>query len=82
MRRALSLGILVALASVSQLRAEDFTGAYAGVNAGYGFERGRDAKKPGVGPNRTVTAPASDDLPSSAAMAARSLGQARPTGSR
>ena len=82
MRRALSLGILVVLATASQARTEDFTGAYAGVNAGYGFERGRDAKKPGVAPHRTVTAPASDDLPPSAARAARSLGQARPTGSR
>ena len=82
MRRALSLGILVALATVSQVGAEDFTGAYAGVNAGYGFERGRDAKKPGVGPQRTVSAPSADDLPPSVAMAAKSLRQAQPASSR
>ncbi|MFK5596995.1 hypothetical protein ACFZ8E_08315 [Methylobacterium sp. HMF5984] len=78
MRRAVPFGILLALATAQQARAEDFTGAYAGVNLAYGFERGRDAKKPGPLPEKDAAVPSANDLPPSASMAAKSLRSSRP----
>ena len=80
MRRALSFAILLGLAT--SVQAEDFTGAYAGVNLGYGFEHGRDAKKPGAFPELSTGAPSANDLPPSASLAAKSLRATRPTTAR
>ena len=80
MHRALSLAILLGVATSA--RAEDFTGAYAGVNLGYGFARGRDAKAPGALPDARAEAPIANQLPPSASLAAKSLRASRPAVSR
>lgn len=83
MRRFLSLGVLAILATASHAPAGDFTGAYAGVNAGYGLARGRDAKTPGTGSDRVrAMHEAANDLPPSAAFAAKFLQRNRPAASR
>ena len=82
MRSVLSLGFLISLATFSRARAEDFTGAYAGVNAGYGFERRSDAKRPNTPAVSGPDATPSNDLPPSAAVAARSMRPARPAAPR
>ncbi|SFL65477.1 hypothetical protein [Methylobacterium pseudosasicola] len=75
MRRLLMPIILFALAS-APVRAEDFSGFYAGVNAGYALGNVRDRSvgipgtEPGAGPGRTGTGP---DLPPSARDAAAGL---------
>ena len=68
MRRLLLPILLLVLANASA-EAEDFTGFYAGLNAGYGSgkERDRDAVAPGTGAGRTDS---SLDLPPSARGAA------------
>ena len=80
MRRALPLVLLLGFATAA--RAEDFTGAYAGVNLGYGFEHGRDAKKPAAFPEGGSAAPSANELPPSASMAAQSLQSSRPAAAR
>jgi len=66
---------LAGLATPVPALAEDFTGFYAGVNAGYGFETGgRDGR--GVVPGASVEAPgaaADSGLPPSARDASRAL---------
>ncbi|TXM64111.1 hypothetical protein FV229_19810 [Methylobacterium sp. WL120] len=80
MRRTLSLVLVLGLATSAQ--AEDFTGAYAGVNLGYGFERGRDAKTSGAVPGARAGTPSANDLPPSASLAAKSLRASSPAASR
>ena len=65
---------LACLAAPVPASAEDFTGFYAGVNAGYGFETGgRDGR--GAMPGASVDAPGGADsgLPPSARDASRAL---------
>ena len=75
MRYFLMPTILLVLASVP-VRAEDFSGFYAGVNAGYALGKERDRSvgipvtEPGAGAGRTGTGP---DLPPSARDAAAGL---------
>lgn len=63
---------LATLAPVHGAWAEDFSGFYAGVNAGYGF--GKDRSERDIGP-AAIPAPAATDttLPPSAASAARTM---------
>ncbi|GBU17891.1 MULTISPECIES: hypothetical protein [Methylobacterium] len=70
MRPALA-ALLIALAAFS-VRAEDFTGFYAGVNAGYALDAGDRSRPRPVFPADT---PDSEEakLPPSAASAARAL---------
>ena len=83
MRRALLSMILILLAN-SVGRAEDFTGFYAGINAGYakGAERDRtpsaSAPGPGAAIDRTGVGP---DLPPSAVGAAAAMRRSDRTGS-
>ena len=72
MRRILPLIVLFLLAG--HARAEDFTGFYAGVNAGYGWSRERD-RTAGAIENRPIAGPrdSGSDLPPSAQDAAASL---------
>ena len=68
----------LALLAGPPARAEDFTGFYAGINAGYALGREREARAaaPGAGPTgATGTGPAKTgaDLPPSAAQAARQM---------
>lgn len=83
MRRALPIGLLAVLAAASQARGGDFTGAYAGVHAGYAFERERGSKTPGARPEMVAPSAAASaaqtDLPPSAAVAAKSLQQRAPS---
>jgi hypothetical protein len=71
----LALMGLAGLAAPVPAAAEDFTGFYAGVNAGYGFETGgRDGR--GVVPGASVEVPgagADAGLPPSARDASRAL---------
>jgi hypothetical protein len=76
MIRSLSLAGLLWLAP-SLARAEDFTGFYAGVNAGYGW--GHEETKGGtrLGPPRTdLRDSPADGLPPSASAAATAMGRA------
>ncbi|MCJ2012357.1 hypothetical protein [Methylobacterium sp. J-076] len=55
-------------------QAEDFTGAYAGVNAGYGWSReGNHGTAPATLPGATATVPSAPSLPPSATAAAAAL---------
>ncbi|MDR7038086.1 MULTISPECIES: hypothetical protein [Methylobacterium] len=76
MRLATVLLILLALSAAA--RAEDFTGFYAGVNAGYAFGRDReiDASAPNAASGRPSNG--SGELPPSAAEAARAMRASRP----
>ncbi|WP_430912104.1 hypothetical protein [Methylobacterium sp. sgz302541] len=69
---------LMSVACAAGARAEDFSGFYAGVNAGYGFgrERGDRDAAPGTAP---AGPGAQDDakLPPSAASAARAMRSGR-----
>ncbi|GJE43234.1 hypothetical protein [Methylobacterium soli] len=58
--------------------AEDFTGFYAGVNAGYGFQRDRKSREPVWVPAPGPGASAADGLPPSAAGALRAMAGSRP----
>ncbi|MGV7032236.1 hypothetical protein [Methylobacterium symbioticum] len=62
----------LALLAAGPARAEDFTGFYAGLNAGYGFGRDGEARTAAPGPAGAAgrTGP---DLPPSAAEAARQM---------
>jgi hypothetical protein len=72
MRRILPSIVLFLLAG--HARAEDFTGFYAGVNAGYGWSRERDRSPAAAGTNPTAgPRDAGSDLPPSAQDAAASL---------
>jgi hypothetical protein len=76
MIRSLSLAGLLLLAP-SLVHAEDFTGFYAGVNAGYGW--GHEGTKGGtrLGPPRTdLRSGSADGLPPSASAAATAMGRA------
>ncbi|MGC5781376.1 hypothetical protein [Methylobacterium sp. NFXW15] len=71
LRRLPLLFLLVALPA----RAEDFTGFYAGVNAGYGWSRDKEA---GAAPDVSPGAPSSESraataLPPSATAAAAGI---------
>ena len=70
-----------ALLAADPARAEDFTGFYAGVNAGYAFGRGggtRAAPPPRGGVGTAASEKGADGaLPPSAAEAARRLPSAR-----
>lgn len=67
MRRTTSvLGLL--LLSAASAAAEDFTGFYAGVNAGWAFERGGDPSS-AIGPAQAGTGKPEDGLPPSVARA-------------
>ncbi|CAO4165473.1 hypothetical protein [Methylorubrum populi] len=67
MRRTTSvLGLL--LLSAAPAAAEDFTGFYAGVNAGWAFERGGDPSS-AIGPAQAGTGKPEDGLPPSVARA-------------
>jgi hypothetical protein len=71
-------GLVLAAASVPA-RATDFTGFYAGVNAGYGWEREKSATKNHAGPGIAVPdARAADALPPSASAAAAALNRPSP----
>ncbi|MFH6786112.1 MULTISPECIES: hypothetical protein [Methylobacterium] len=65
------LAVIGAL-SATPVAAEDFTGFYAGINAGYGWskERTEGAAKPGVPLPAGGTPQGADGLPPSAARAA------------
>jgi len=65
--------LVAGLAIASAAQAEDFTGFYAGVNAGYGFGRGADARQPTSLPGPEADAVKQPGLPPSAAGAARAL---------
>ena len=72
-----SMSVVIVLVSVSMgavgaARAEDFTGFYAGVNAGYAFGKDREAGAPsqGIAPPERIAAPS---LPPSALNAARTM---------
>ncbi|MDP4022370.1 hypothetical protein Q8W71_07035 [Methylobacterium sp. NEAU 140] len=85
MRRALTptLLLLAALAGAAPARAEDFTGFYAGINAGYGWGRNRDRSGPArpiaPGPGRAeFGSDSGSDLPPSAAGAAAALRRSAP----
>lgn len=75
MRRALprlAPACLVLLPLAAPARAEDFTGFYAGVNAGYAF--GRDGSRGlSLAPGAPGAAAPGNDLPPSAAGAARQM---------
>ncbi|MEA1832381.1 hypothetical protein U8607_09815 [Methylobacterium durans] len=67
------LVLLTILALSAPARAEDFTGFYAGANAGYAFGRDREVDvAPQNSAGRAATAPGSQ-LPPSAAEAARAM---------
>ncbi|MEH3116879.1 MAG: hypothetical protein PGN25_04530 [Methylorubrum populi] len=63
-RMASAVGLLLSMAIPAA--AEDFTGFYAGVNAGWAFERGRDAPSE-TGPGLTGSARPEEGLPPSVA---------------
>lgn len=72
-----SLSVVIVLVSASMgaagaARAEDFTGFYAGVNAGYALGKDKEAGAPsqGVAPPDRIAAPS---LPPSALNAARTM---------
>ncbi|GJD56703.1 hypothetical protein [Methylobacterium dankookense] len=66
----LSLALLAAVPA----RAEDFTGFYAGLNAGYAFGRGGESRRAAPGPgSATAAGRTGPDLPPSAAEAARQM---------
>ncbi|CAO4149691.1 hypothetical protein GPNCGGLF_LOCUS3210 [Methylorubrum aminovorans] len=79
MRRTVSaLGLL--LLSAAPAAAEDFTGFYAGVNAGWAFERGeRDPATPGL---PGATRPEEGLPPSVARAQERYAPEPRPAGRR
>ncbi|WCS25397.1 hypothetical protein LOK46_00730 [Methylobacterium sp. NMS14P] len=71
MRRLLLSTALMLLAGSA--RAEDFTGFYAGVNAGYGWGHARDGRATGPAPGSAAASTRPDpgaDLPPSARSAA------------
>ncbi|GJE38389.1 hypothetical protein [Methylobacterium persicinum] len=73
MLRPLLLLLLCAV-STAPARAGDFTGAYAGVNAGYGWSHERDnGIAPAVPPGAPATASSPPGLPPSATAAAATL---------
>ena len=83
MRLVPSAVLCLALLAAAPARAEDFTGFYAGINAGYAL--GRDGKARGTeGPAAAplgASAKAGPDLPPSASQAARQMrGGAKPDG--
>jgi len=65
--------LVAGLAAASGAQAEDFTGFYAGVNAGHGFGRGAGARQPTFLPGPDTDAAKQPGLPPSAAGAARAL---------
>ena len=73
MRTAL-LALLGLAGVTAPALAEDFTGFYAGVNAGYGFETGdRDGRNLGPSPSAGSGSAADTGLPPSARDASRAL---------
>ncbi|MET7241995.1 hypothetical protein ABZT49_01370 [Methylobacterium sp. EM32] len=70
--RTVLLGLALAGALSGPAAAEDFTGFYAGVNAGYGWgKEHREGAKPGTTPLPAWNKPqGADGLPPSAARAA------------
>lgn len=74
MRRPAALLCLTILATPAQ--AEDFTGFYAGVNAGYARSKGGESPGSVPGPG-SAPAPVASKLPPSAASAARAMESAR-----
>ncbi len=70
--RAALAGLALAGLLASPAAAEDFTGFYAGVNAGYGWskERGQGGARPGTPLPAWDKPSAADGLPPSAARAA------------
>lgn len=77
-RTASALGLLLVCAAPAA--AEDFTGFYAGVNAGWGFERDRDSSiAPGPGLPGSAE-PESGLPPSVARMQERRLPESSKTG--
>lgn len=80
MRRVGFLYFVILLLAGSAARAEDFSGFYAGVNAGSAFDRNREARKAGSAPAPSDAAATGDDLPPSAAGATKALRQERPAG--
>jgi hypothetical protein len=76
--RSLLVGLALAAASVPA-RATDFTGFYAGVNAGYGWEREKSDTKARVLPGTSLPdARTTNALPPSASAAAAALGRPSP----
>lgn len=72
--RSVRLSILL-LVLAGSAHAEDFTGFYAGLNAGYawGHARGRAVSSPGAGPVFAPGSGSASDLPPSARDAAAAL---------
>ncbi|KAB1075995.1 hypothetical protein [Methylobacterium planeticum] len=65
--------VVAGLALAGPAQAEDFSGFYAGINAGYGFQRGdKDRNAPPAPATGPAGAPA-DGLPPSATGAVRAI---------
>jgi hypothetical protein len=77
-----ALLLMSGLTLAAPARAEDFTGFYAGVNAGYGFQRDQKHREPSSAPTPgTTTSADANALPPSAAGALRAIEAGR-AGSR
>ncbi|WP_375463599.1 hypothetical protein [uncultured Methylobacterium sp.] len=76
MRRILPFGALAVLLGASSVRAEDFSGFYAGMNAGYASGSERNARPSFASPSGDAPTRAGE-LPPSAAGATKDLQPAR-----
>ncbi|WP_019905343.1 hypothetical protein [Methylobacterium sp. 77] len=73
-----TISLCLPLAFASMAKAEDFTGFYAGVNAGYAFGRDKSTRTPDLSSLSSKTEADDRALPPSALQASETMKGARP----